>query len=248
MSLEGALTSKPVPISELCAFRVSAFSSPNVDALDAASSLSPLFATLTENTRGWGYPRRASHHFAFFPFHFNLPALFTLLAVSPERSFDGSRVEGSTACPVYPACRESRTEPRRERSRRVNRLSPGLFTNSHRIIFFAHPHPLTPIESYSCKNTRGGTPCSAPSFPVSPTHRSATHSSARLSRAHWARGKPFLLMGLLHSSLDTPGGWVPQTRSLPKVVIPRDSRDLLFRSGPRNTGHGTRVTHPLSPP
>jgi hypothetical protein len=34
----------------------------------------------------------------------------------------------------------------------LNRLSPALFTNSHRIIFFAHPHPLTPIESYSCKN------------------------------------------------------------------------------------------------
>ncbi len=33
---------------------VSAFSSPNVDALDAASSISPLFATLTKNTGGWG--------------------------------------------------------------------------------------------------------------------------------------------------------------------------------------------------
>ena len=35
---------------------VSAFSSPNVDALDAASSISLLFATLTKTTRGWGVP------------------------------------------------------------------------------------------------------------------------------------------------------------------------------------------------
>jgi hypothetical protein len=36
------------------------------------------------------------------------------------------------------------------------------------------------------------------------------------------------------------------TRLLPKVVIPRESRDLLFRSGPRNTGHSTFYT-PLKP-
>jgi len=69
------LSPPPAPIfqsasvSELC---VSVFSSPDhspfnsnpstrnlasfVDALDAASSLSPLFATLTKNTRGWGVP------------------------------------------------------------------------------------------------------------------------------------------------------------------------------------------------
>ncbi len=59
--------SKSVPVSDLC---VQVFSSPNlspfnsnsstrnlasfVDALDAVSSLSPLSATLTKNTRGWG--------------------------------------------------------------------------------------------------------------------------------------------------------------------------------------------------
>jgi hypothetical protein len=46
----------------LCALCVSAFSSPNVDALDAASSISPLFATLTENTRGGGPPAPLSFH------------------------------------------------------------------------------------------------------------------------------------------------------------------------------------------
>jgi hypothetical protein len=67
-----ALTSQSVSISELCVLRVSMVSSPNlspfnsnsstrnlaffVDALDAASSISLLFATLTKNTRGWGVP------------------------------------------------------------------------------------------------------------------------------------------------------------------------------------------------
>jgi hypothetical protein len=68
-SLEGysAQSLSPSPFS-LCALRVSAFSSlssccggfsdpsvtlsPNVDAVDAASSISPVFATLTENTGG----------------------------------------------------------------------------------------------------------------------------------------------------------------------------------------------------
>jgi hypothetical protein len=64
--------SKSVTVSKLCVLCVSAFSSPDlspfnsnpstrnlaflVDALDAASSLSPLFATLTKNTGGWGTP------------------------------------------------------------------------------------------------------------------------------------------------------------------------------------------------
>jgi hypothetical protein len=74
-----ASISEPVPVSDLCVRRlprpcrgVSAFSSPNlspfssnpsprnlvsfVDALDAASSISPVFATLTKNTGGWGVP------------------------------------------------------------------------------------------------------------------------------------------------------------------------------------------------
>src|SRR5580693_9883783 len=56
LNSEGAPTSKsvPIPFSALRALYVSAFSSPNVDALDAASSVSPLFATLTKNTGGGG--------------------------------------------------------------------------------------------------------------------------------------------------------------------------------------------------
>ncbi len=91
-----------------------------------------------------------------------------------------SVAEGSTACPVYPVYPvypEQRREGRREHCRRVNRLllrrlllrlppavdcklsavsGRPLFANSHRIIFFAHPHPLTPIESYSCKKRGEG--------------------------------------------------------------------------------------------
>ncbi len=58
------LPAKSIPVpssSDLCVLCVSAFSSPNVDALDAASSISPMFATLlpraaakgTKNTWGW---------------------------------------------------------------------------------------------------------------------------------------------------------------------------------------------------
>jgi hypothetical protein len=58
------LPAKSIPVpssSDLCALCVSALSSPNVDALDAASSISPMFATLlpraaaqgTKNTRAW---------------------------------------------------------------------------------------------------------------------------------------------------------------------------------------------------
>jgi len=57
--------------------------------------------------------------------------------------------------PVYP-------EPRRARRPHscaaLNCISLGPLPNSHRIIFFAHPHPLTPIESYSCKNKGKGAP------------------------------------------------------------------------------------------
>jgi hypothetical protein len=56
LNSEGAPTSKsvPIPFSALRALYVSAFSSPNVDALDAASNVSPLSAILTKNTRGGG--------------------------------------------------------------------------------------------------------------------------------------------------------------------------------------------------
>ena len=83
---------KSAPVSELC---VSAFSSPNLDALDAASTISPLSATLTKNTGGGGIsqasPRNSNHNPS--PFNLKLLSLFTL---SLEGSLEGSVVEGST--------------------------------------------------------------------------------------------------------------------------------------------------------
>ena len=55
------------------------------------------------------------------------PSDFNFKRLAPfTLSLEGSVVEGST----------------------FNCFSP----NSHRIIFFTHPHPLSPIESYSCRN------------------------------------------------------------------------------------------------
>src|SRR5579863_10286257 len=71
LAATSASISKPVPVSDLCVPGASAFSSPHlspinsnpstrnlasfVDALDAASSISPVFATLTKKHRGVGY-------------------------------------------------------------------------------------------------------------------------------------------------------------------------------------------------
>jgi len=116
------------------------------------------------------------------PFNFELLALFTLFTLSPEARHEGSVVEGSTARP--------------EQRRRVNRTSLHPFPNSHRIIFFAHPHPLTSIESYSCKKQGRGVPLT-PSRERRPSCLCATRKNPSNSS---------LLMRLLHNSR-TPRGW-----------------------------------------
>ncbi len=74
------------PVSELCALCVSVFSSPNLDALDAASSLSPLSATLTKNTGGWGMPKRRQETRNAFPLpstlRIQLSTVFLLTALA----------------------------------------------------------------------------------------------------------------------------------------------------------------------
>ena len=52
-----------------------------------------------------------------------------------------------------------------------------------RIIFFAHPHPLTPIESYSCKKHRGGGLWDSLSWLSPPAARSllSTHGGASIT-------------------------------------------------------------------
>ena len=104
-------------------------------------------------------------------FGFQLLALFTL-------SHEGSVVEGSTASP--------------ERSRRVNCFHP----NSHRITSFAHPHPLTPIESNSCKKQGGGVPLT-PNLGRRASSPCATRRNSRNSI-------PFI--ALLHNLRTPPGG------------------------------------------
>ena len=160
-----ALPSKSVPSSsDLCALRVSAFSSPNVDALDSASSISPLSATLlpraaakgTKNTRGW--------------------------------------VSVPIVNPIF-------------------RFNRRLIPNSHRITSFAHPHPLTPIESHLCKKHGEGVSTVSLLFP----RDLATRRSARNFN---------LFMGLLHNSRTH--------RGLPSLRVSACSaplRHLLFLVG-----------------
>jgi hypothetical protein len=120
LSFEGAPISKSVPVSGLCVRslpglgrgvgvhpeRLGMFNSPNVDALDAASSISPLSATLTKNTRGYILQPKCLlvlaapiGPFTRHPsvFDFQLLALFTLSLEGPALSaVEVSRTEGST--------------------------------------------------------------------------------------------------------------------------------------------------------
>jgi hypothetical protein len=154
-----ALPAKSVPIpssSDLCALRVSAFSSLNVGARDAESSISPLSATLlpraaaqgTKNTRGW----------------------VSVPIVNP-----------------------------------ISQFNRRFISNSHRITSFAYPHPLTPIESYSCKKQGEGVPL-APSRRRGTSYLCVTHRNPR---------NPNFFMRLLHNSR-TARGWGAATHhSLP---------------------------------
>ncbi len=125
-----SVTSTAVPSSlNLCALWVSVLSSPDVDPLDAASSISPVSATLlpraaakgTKNTGGW--------------------------------------VSVSIVNPIFQS-------------------NHRFISNSHRITSFAHPYPLTPIESYSCKKQGGGVPIASRLFPSDlATRRNAGNSN-----------------------------------------------------------------------
>ena len=121
------------------------------------------------------------------PFNFELLALFTLFTLSPEARNVGSVVEGSTARP--------------EQRRRVNRTSLRPFPNSHRITSFAHPHPITPIESYSCKKQGGG-------VPLTQTH-ARRDSCLCATRRNPRNSNPFMV--LLHNSRTPPGGGTSAT-------------------------------------
>ena len=81
------------------------------------------------------------------------------------------------------------------RLRRVSRGHSSVATIPFKIISFADPHPLTPIESNLYKKQgRGWGPQDLPFF--FPVDKCVTHSNAR---------NPSLFMRLLHGSLHTPG-------------------------------------------
>jgi hypothetical protein len=70
--------------------------------------------------------------------------------------------------------------------------------NPFRIIFLDDPHPLNPMESYSCKKQGGG---GVLSLPLSP---SSSSDSPRVYPED-ARGKPNVFMRLLHTAQHTRG-------------------------------------------
>lgn len=77
-----------------------------------------------------------------------------------------------------------------------------------RIISFAYPHHLTPIESYSCKKQGRGWYPEPPTQPLplfSTASKHPTHSNARLPRAR-ARHTSTLFMCLPNTSPRTRGG------------------------------------------
>jgi hypothetical protein len=73
-------------VSELCVLCVSVFGSPNIGALDAASSLSPLSATLTKSTGGGDIPKRRQGTRIAFPLpstlRIQLSTVFLLTALA----------------------------------------------------------------------------------------------------------------------------------------------------------------------
>jgi hypothetical protein len=96
-----------------------------------------------------------------------------------------------------------------------------FFANSHRITSFAHPHPLTPIESHSCKKQGEG-------VPLTPS-RARRASCLCATRRNPNNSNPF--MGLLHNPPTAGGGGLLSNGELQSSSRP-----------PRSTGHGIQIT------
>ncbi len=107
------------------------------------------------------------------------------LSSTLPRLFLTNTTVGLPACP----------EPRREPSERSTFLRSSLATIPFRITFFARPHPLTPIESYSYKKQgRGWEPQHF--VPIQAQRTCATRGNTR---------NPNLFIHLLNNSLGPPG-------------------------------------------
>src|SRR5580698_523883 len=98
----------------------------------------------------------------------------------------------------------------------VNRTSLRPFLNSHRIISFAYPRLLTPIESYSCKKQGEGVPSTLG------RRRGASYSWATRRNSRNSN----IFMGLLYNSR-TARGW-----GLQRSLCLRHSTFDLLRSLP----------------
>jgi hypothetical protein len=171
-----ALPTKSVPVpssSDLCALCVSAFSSPNVDALDAASSISPSSATLTKNTRGGGTSQSSEKNS-----NRNLPALnFQLLVLSA--------VEGSAFNRLSPNSRRIRTSAKHSpnpfgiRSIKTQDLKPFRMCSSKKTGVGSLPSPR--LSAYSAPTftqvRSGGHPTRSSTFSFRLSTVSTQHPS-----------------------------------------------------------------------
>jgi hypothetical protein len=131
------------------------------------------------------------------------PKLLALSAQRLEERNEGSPAEGSTfnrpSLRPVPAvdCKLSAVS-----------LRPS-FHNSHRIIFFTYPHPLTPIESYSCKKQGEG-------VPLTPSRRQGT---SYLCVTHRNPRNPSLFICLLHNARTARGGGPLLTTHYPLLTV-----------------------------
>jgi hypothetical protein len=109
----------------------------------------------------------------------------------------------------------------------VSLSSDDFTSNSHRIIFFAHPHPLTPLESYSCKKQGEGV-CIPPAESQSFSMRSTYSRMYRRVRVIPSKHLAMRCIAKIESLL---------------CVLPQEP----YRIRPRNHGHRLLRFHNISP-
>jgi len=153
------------------------------------------------------------------------PKLLALSTQRLEERNEGSPAEGSTfnrpSLRPVPAvdCKLSAVS-----------LRPS-FHNSHRIIFFTYPHPLTPIESYSCKKQGEGVPsASGPLFTRHSCRRTATPVYPSPGRG----ATPISSYVYFTTSIHQGGSILKRGISI-FLATPTEHES-------RHTGHGTLVT------
>jgi hypothetical protein len=110
----------------------------------------------------------------------------------------------------------------------LSNLSACPPANSHRITSFAHPHPLTPIESSLCKKQGEGSP-------LPRAARDGPHVFARYAEMLTTR----ILSWVYHITRGHPGvaGLFSKREVQSSSPSPR-----VTEHGPRITDHGSRIT------